>query len=99
MFIVSRLTSRGSVALSVSIGYARLGGGRGAALRARSPDDDDYRLGAGLIHVHAHPVQKLTGISVRFFQYFQAVFSDVFLAAYCGTRGSNSVLRRAAPGP
>jgi len=40
MFIVERLTSRSSVALSVSIGYARTGGGRGSAMRSRSPDDD-----------------------------------------------------------
>ena len=40
MFIVPRLTSRSSVALSVSIGYARMGGGRGMAMRSRSPDDD-----------------------------------------------------------
>jgi hypothetical protein len=40
MFIFERLTSRSSVALSVSIGYARAGGGWRAATRSRGPDDD-----------------------------------------------------------
>lgn len=44
MFIVSRLTSRSSVALSVSIGYACTGAGGGSRMRSRSPDDDaSYR--------------------------------------------------------
>lgn len=43
MFIVARLTSRSAVALSVSIGYARTGCGRGAATRSRSPDEDECR--------------------------------------------------------
>jgi hypothetical protein len=42
MFIVERLTSRSSVALSVSIGYARSGGGRRAATRSRGPDEDAH---------------------------------------------------------
>ena len=40
MFILARLTSRSSVALSVSIGYVRTGCGRGTAVRSHSPDDD-----------------------------------------------------------
>jgi len=40
MIIAERLISRSSVALSVSIGYARAGGGGRAATRSRSPDDD-----------------------------------------------------------
>jgi hypothetical protein len=42
MFLVERLTSRSSVALSVSIGYARSGGGRRAAMRTRGAGDDAF---------------------------------------------------------
>ena len=40
MFIAERLISRSSVALSVSIGYALTGTGRGTGMRSRGPDDD-----------------------------------------------------------
>lgn len=80
MFIVSRLTSRSSVALSVSIGYARVGGGRGTALRSRSPDDNECRLHAGLVLFRAHPFKSLTGFPGGLFRFFQAVFSIIFLA-------------------
>jgi hypothetical protein len=40
MFIALRLIARSSVALAVSIGYARAGTGRGMAGTSRSPDDD-----------------------------------------------------------
>ena len=41
MFIAERLTSRSSVALSVSIGYARSGAGRGTGTRSRGPDEEE----------------------------------------------------------
>jgi hypothetical protein len=85
VFIVSRLTSRGALALSVSIGYARTGG-CGTALRSRSPMDDERQRGAGVL-CRAHPLHKLTGFSVRLIQYFQSVYSNLFLAAYRKTRG------------
>jgi hypothetical protein len=40
MFIIERLISRSAVALSVSIGYARSGAGRGSRACSHSPDDE-----------------------------------------------------------
>jgi hypothetical protein len=80
VFIVSRLTASGSLALAVSIGYARTGG-CGTALRSRSPMDEECQRGAGVPRC-AHPLHKLTGFSVRFIQCFQSVFTNLFLAAY-----------------
>jgi len=42
MIIAARLISSSSVALSVSIGYARSGGCRGGGPRSNSPDDDIF---------------------------------------------------------
>ena len=44
MLIAERLISRSSVALSVSIGYARSSSGRGGGSRSRSPDDDSPNI-------------------------------------------------------
>jgi hypothetical protein len=62
MFIAERLISRSSVALAVSIGYARTGGGRGTAMRSRSPDDDCSRKNPAcfahrFIFASDHPLQ------------------------------------------
>lgn len=97
MFIVSRLTSRGSLALSVSIGYARTGG-CSTALRSRSPTDDECPRGDGITPVRAHPLLKFPGFSVRFVQNFQAVFSNLFLAAHCSARGLRRIPWLAAAG-
>jgi hypothetical protein len=61
MFLVERLTSRSSVALSVSIGYARAGGGSRAGKRSRSPDVDAPEQSAA-----RHPVSPIS----RFFRSF-----------------------------
>ena len=75
MFIVSRLTSRSSLALSVSVDYAHVGGGCAAPSRARNPDDSRRKLGSDLIPVRTPSYESLTGS--RLARSFQAVFSGI----------------------